>query len=214
MIDICQWRAVVGTFCQPRSAKVSASDSVQRSLRGMFTLILLSSLSILFINNVAVSTFCFSTLAAVHNYFQPILHLLQPLMFTGCVKQPFVDLLLQQGIESNPGPGIEEVLKELHSFREEMMSQLNALRNESETNFCALRGDIEGIKTEMISIRVELEEVKSKVEMHSVEWEATGETIDRFADKLERVEEEVERLERYSRRENIMLYGMKEEYSP
>ena len=204
MIDIVQWRAVIGNFSHPRSAKCYDKNTYCRGLKGIFTLILLTSLIVLSVNNVSVS-------APIVCLFTDDLCYDQPIMAT-CVsiQQPHVDLLLRQGIESNPGPGIEDVLAELQSFRKDINSQFEALRKETERNFCSLRSDIEGIRNDVTNLQKELDEVKSKVDLHSVDWEATGETIEKFSDRIDRVEEEIERLERYSRRENVMLYGLKE----
>lgn len=110
-------------------------------------------------------------------------------------------LLIQSGdVELNPGPAIEDVLREILAFREENQRQFQGLRSE----MGALRKDVENIVGEV-------EAIKETVNVQSLDIAALATEAEAVQDKLEKMGDEIERMERYSRRENLVFHGVQEE---
>ena len=145
MIEINQWRAVIGTFSQPSSWKCfEPRDAHRHSLRGVLSFILLASLSICLFNG----------LAHAENH-----------------DEPFVDLLASaHDIEKNPGPEVtnEDVLNEIRSFREDTTRQFGVIKSEMnflKTEMNELREEVEGVKEKVSGVRVDMNSLKETVDL-------------------------------------------------
>ena len=116
-------------------------------------------------------------------------------------------IVLCGDVETNPGPGIDAVLKELREFRES-----------SDLHFRTLTGEITSLRSDFASLRHDLDTVTEKVkqtthDLDSMYDECYGD-IKSLKYQIGQLEQQIEHQERYSRRENLLFYdlpGEKEE---
>ncbi|GFS08591.1 SH3 domain protein [Elysia marginata] len=106
----------------------------------------------------------------------------------------------------NDVTGLASVLKELKEFRKY-----------SEQAFTDFKNELNDVKAKMAELEVNVKDVKQDVEDVRGQQEIQRQDIDVIQEELvcttERIklcEDSVEKLERYSRRENLLLYGIPE----
>ena len=182
MIELGQWRACIGTFCQPRAWRgVTSTETASQSLKGACTFILLCALFICVAN----------------------------------ARSPVVNKLLLSGdVESNPGPGIEDVLQELRSFRADILSQFEALRADMstlKTDMTVMRDEVDKVKEEMSGVSLKMGEMKKTVDTQYCDIDTLIFQFAEAKERIERMEETMEKQERYSRRDNVIIYGIEEQ---
>ena len=105
-------------------------------------------------------------------------------------------LMLCGDVEANPGPVSAE--------SKEILDEIRALRQEQNENFNDLR-------KEMKTVQAEIRGIKDQLEVQRLDIDAVNTLVEGVEDRVCLVEGEVERLEQYSRRENVILYGLPEE---
>ena len=133
-------------------------------------------------------------------------------------------IVLSGDVETNPGPGIEQVLTELKEFREHTDRHFEALKSDISSlraDMTALNSKVSSLTNEQSVLRQELstlqaqvtnqEDVSDKVELMYADIDANAESITTVQDRLSAVENAVEKQEQYSRRENVLLYNIDEE---
>ena len=138
-------------------------------------------------------------------------------------------LLLCGDIETNPGPSMEETVKRLENKVdsqgervEEKLNKLITLMDTSQHQYTQLNKQLQKLEDsitksiELVQSKiVHLEDFVSSLE-HRVITDnervyALEEGQDTTLSKISKLENELERQERYSRRSNVLIYGMREE---
>ena len=116
-------------------------------------------------------------------------------------ETPYVDLLFLSGdVEVNPGPtDLETVLSELRAFRTENERQLGDLKKE-----------VTSMREEMKQVKEEVEVMKKCSYTQQVDIDKNKSGVDKLNDRMENMEGQMEKYERYSRRDNVLLYGLRE----
>ena len=113
-------------------------------------------------------------------------------------------IILAGDVEVNPGPTIDDVMKEIKD-----------LRMANDKHFNSLKTEVASLRTDMTGIRNEVDIVKEKIKY-------TTQHIDQCYDecygdirsimyRLEKLERQVENHERYSRRDNLIFYDIPDE---
>ncbi len=139
-------------------------------------------------------------------------------------------LLLCGDIEPHPGPTrIEDSVKcletKVDSQAERLEGKLNQLidmmnttqshNKQLERNFQKLEESIsannEQIQLQFSLLKDSVSALQSAVRRNNEQLDSIGNEQNSMSSRLRKLEEEVERQERYSRRSNVLLYGMKEE---
>ena len=138
-------------------------------------------------------------------------------------------LLLSSDVELNPGPltDKEEILGAIQSSKDDVLMGLRTV----EKDILSIRSDIRKMQSSQAQIETDLSNVKEKqtgfekrmkgfeTDMKSVigENEVLRLDIDELYDRLEekdtlidKLDQDVDRLERYSRRDTIRVFGLKE----
>ena len=139
-------------------------------------------------------------------------------------------LLLCGDIEPHPGPTrIEDSVKcletKVDSQAERLEGKLNQLiammnttqshNQQLERNFQKLEESIsannEQIQLQFSLLKDSVSALQSAVRRNNEQLDSIGNEQNSMSSRLRKLEEEVERQQRYSRRSNVLLYGMKEE---
>ena len=115
-----------------------------------------------------------------------------------------VCIILCGDVETNPGPSITDVLKELREFRAS-----------SDLHFETLKGEIGSLRADIVSIRHDLDTVTEKVKqtIHDLDkiYDDNYADISSLKSQIGKLENHIETQERYSRRENLIFYDIPEE---
>ena len=108
-------------------------------------------------------------------------------------------------IESNPGPPptpeLQEILDNTLKEQTEMRENMNAHFNE-------LISEISTIKSSISALTSDVTELKDRLDIQRVDIDAEHENVLKIEDRLNTVEENIEKLDQYSRRENVIIYGL------
>ena len=110
-------------------------------------------------------------------------------------------LILSGDVETNPGP---------ESTIEDVLAEIRASREENRTQFETIRKDIVELRGEMSSMKKEIDEVKESLNIQTLDIDEVNNRVDSVNSQLEKLEDGIEKLERYSRRENVIFYGIGE----
>ena len=110
-------------------------------------------------------------------------------------------IVLSGDVETNPGPGIDQVLAELREFR-----------TQTDRHFETLNGSISSLRSDMANVWSELDTVKEKIRQSTMDMDGMYDEcygqIRSLASRLERLEKSVENQERYSRRDNLLFHDI------
>ncbi len=108
-------------------------------------------------------------------------------------------VVLSGDVETNPGPEIEEILSEIRNMREE-----------NKRNFQDIKKTINDVQNEMKTVKKDIEEIKDQMNTQQLDMDAVYEEVEANKIKINSLAEDMEKMERYSRRENIIIYGITE----
>ncbi|KAK3738925.1 hypothetical protein RRG08_006492 [Elysia crispata] len=135
------------------------------------------------------------------------------------LQQPHINVVVQCGdVELNPGPTIEAQLTDLNKNIEDKFERLHneisglgfEIRKMA-TTLELVTESVNSIKEEIRNLREYIKEVEEKQEHLQLDIETNAAGIDQLELKIETLSNSVEKQEQYSRRENLILHGMKEE---
>ncbi|KAK3765071.1 hypothetical protein RRG08_028494 [Elysia crispata] len=198
MIGLTQWRLATGRFSGLRGLKVRrASDPYSGSTH-------------LFFEDLCKRLLVCAIILWVTTIVNRILTVLQ---------QPHINTLVQCGdVELNPGPTIEAQLTDLNKNIEDKferlhneISGLGFEMRKMATTLELVTESVNSIKEEISNLRENIKEVEEKQEHLQLDIETNAAGIDQLELKIETLSNSVEKQEQYSRRENLILHGMKEE---
>ena len=113
-------------------------------------------------------------------------------------------IVMSGDVETNPGPGYNDVMKELKEFRQANEELLKDLKTE-----------MTSLKKEVTNLRTDLDTVKGRVDqcerdIDTIHDEFKGDMFT-FSSRLERIESQIEKQEIYSRRDNLIFHGVPNE---
>ncbi|KAK3764260.1 hypothetical protein RRG08_033342 [Elysia crispata] len=200
MIGLTQWRLTIGRFSGGRGLKVRrASDPYSGSTH-------------LFFEDLCKRLLLCAVILWVTTIVNRILTVLQ---------QPHIIILVQCGdVELNPGPTIEleaqltDLNKNIEDKSERMHNEMSGLGFEMRkmvTTLELVTESVNSIKEEIRNLRENIKEVEEKQEHLQLDIETNAAGRDQLELKIETLSNSVEKQEQYSRRENLILRGMKEE---
>lgn len=110
-------------------------------------------------------------------------------------------VILAGDVETNPGP-VNEIINELREFRKSVEKNFEILKNDLNE----LRHDFTKLESEITNVKIQVQ--KQGREMDNIYDELYGE-ICSLKHSLSRLEERTETQERYTRRDNVILYNVK-----
>ena len=134
-------------------------------------------------------------------------------------QQPYVNTLLLCGdVELNPGPpSIEEQLSLMHNNIMEkfdlLTSEVNKLSDEIKSVKTSLNNVVTSVgelTTEVHSLQDKVSTIEGKQETLSLDCIANTENLSVILERVIALETTFERQEQYSRRENVILHGVRE----
>lgn len=127
-------------------------------------------------------------------------------------------LLCSNDVETNPGPvTLEQVQENLLSAIENMKTDLATAKNDISSQISSLRkeiGDIsskcEHLEHSIADIREDIDVIKQNHDIVNDDIDALAEKVESVIENMSKVDTELDRLESYSRRDNIIIYGIPE----
>ena len=110
-------------------------------------------------------------------------------------------IVLCGDVEVNPGPSIEEVLKELRDFKTTTDDRLNTIKS-----------DVSNLKTDLSNVKRDLDRTRKQTiaDNDNIYDECQGQLWS-VGSRIERLERKVEDHERYSRRDNLLFHDIPKE---
>ena len=141
------------------------------------------------------------------------------ILWVTTIVNRILTILQQPGdVELNPGPTIEAQLTDLNKNIEDKferlhneISGLGFEMRKMATTLELVTESVNSIKEEISNLRENIKEVEEKQEVLQLNIETNAAGIDQLELKIETLSNSVEKQEQYSRRENLIFHGMKEE---
>ncbi len=140
------------------------------------------------------------------------------LKFTRCLL-----ILLSGDVETNPGPTDSETVKlhkellsEIRSVKDDITKEMKELKAETvkmNIALASIRSDIADVRSRQDIIRVDVDEVADRLETleaATIPSATNNECTAKLVESVERLGEEIDKQEQYSRRNNVILYGLPE----
>ncbi len=122
----------------------------------------------------------------------------------------FNKLNLAGDVELNPGPSIEEQFASLNSKLDKNFGKLDCDIKNINDSLLNLRTSVNDMKTEINTLKEKVTELENREEIERLDIDANAESVAGLSDRVCALEDKLESQEQYSRRENVILYGMKE----
>ena len=214
MIDIVAWRACIGTFLHPIRAKCSSPISVQSNedytLSARLSVIALT-LWFLYTEHLVIGLFlqhidhCCTTSTHMSTSYMslnesPVFKHCTNIVYYVNHNTHFVNTLaLANDVETNPGPLTQELQQVIDAINDNINVKFDTLQHQ----FADLAHTVKGLKDEISTIN-------SKVSTLSSNATNMDSEIQRLQTRIQVIEEETEKQEQYSRRENVILHGIGE----
>ncbi|KAK7473778.1 hypothetical protein BaRGS_00035001 [Batillaria attramentaria] len=131
-------------------------------------------------------------------------------------------LLLCGDVETNPGPVDQELkdaiqrLEEKYDRQAERMNQMlsditTTLQTQGQQLEQKLEENYETLKTHVVHLQDTITSTQETAKQNMENIRRVADNQDRLADGLAGLEDDIDKLERYSRRNNVLLYGVAEE---
>ena len=210
MIEIQQWRAAIGCFSHPKSAKhktvgnTSAHDLNDLCVRLFMTAVLLWGV---YMEHIIIKTALNTLGSAVipdFNISVTLNHSFVTSINYEKYMQPFVNtLVLCMDVETNPGPGIV--------LSPEMQQVVIAINDNVNARFDVIQHQMERMRQEIGSIRTDMNNLREKVDsVQRTQAEASREA-QRMSERIEALETECDKQQQYSRKENLIFHGIMEQ---
>ena len=241
MIEVQQWRATIGRFCHPSSAKCSADKQQQHQahplndlcVRLFVTAVLLWGVYLQHTTtkNITPTHINIATHICLHEIHQYLSYadLSFPMHFvlnsgTSIAMEPYVNtLMLANDVESNPGPTLSP---DLQQVVDAINSNIDAKFDEMQKKIDMMGQSLTEVKTDVAKINEKVRELERNVsdELKDVSDRMTiiecgqenivqdvlntDETMASMADHIHKLEDEIDRQEQYSRRENLLFHNI------
>ncbi|XP_048254705.1 protein unc-13 homolog C-like [Haliotis rufescens] len=142
-------------------------------------------------------------------------------MVSAAIIHQHTRLLLSVDVELNPGPPKVD----FQTCKDEILQELRAMKCELSRDSRDIKSDTRKLNQSVDELKLQIADMKSQQEILRLDIDALSErvacveehssTLDRSAysyvtDKIDNLENTVDKLEQYSRKQNILLYGVAE----
>ena len=134
------------------------------------------------------------------------------LVLSSVLHQPNVNLLLlSNDVESNPGRTIDEQFAMLHDNINEKFKSLKAEVDKIQVSLKQVQSEMAEVKGTVGELKTRMDNIEET--QHDIQLDANtnSECVSALTNRIDELCEKIEKQERYSRRENVIFHGMKEE---
>ena len=206
MISVDQWRCAIGSFQQPRSGKSSdINSSTKADDYDMCArlLVVSSVLWSLYLMHTAIDVLRSKVINTDISHFECVINasVYIATYTTPTYQQPAVNtLILCNDIESNPGP-----------MSAELEEAVKMLTDHINVKFDVMQHQLSHLTQTADNLKTELSSLKEKVSSVSAEQTESKNKIIELHQRVDKLEEDRERAEQYSRRENVIFHGVPEQ---
>ncbi|GFS20450.1 hypothetical protein ElyMa_001571400 [Elysia marginata] len=98
----------------------------------------------------------------------------------------------------------------LRKYTEESMEAIRSEMRAMKKTVCELQRNFQDMKREMSELKRETSELKNEQSVQRLDIDEIDKSVSKVHDEVRSVEDKIEKAERYSRRENLLLYGIRE----
>ena len=199
MICVEQWRRAIGLFSghsRGRSIVEQSTDNNDNETKGPWTNF-----------NCRLSVCALACLCAFLFWCVTPKATVTVTMYT----QPLVNKLALAGdVETNPGPTIEEQLSAMNCLLTSKFKELGADMANITSALQSLQDTVSEVKNTVGELKEQLRELEHRQETLQLDLDSAYEATCVLRDRVDYLDEKLESQEQYSRRENIILHGIKE----
>ena len=187
-----QWRKTIGSFAGGRRGECkSEKKKSQTNKPDMWT-------------DISCRLFVLSIILWVIN--------IEILILSSFLHQPNVNLLLlSNDVESNPGPTIDEQFTLLHENINEKFQSLKAEVDKIQVSMKEVQSEIAEMKCTVGELKTRMDNIEETQHEQQLDHKTNSDYVRALTSRIDELCEKVESQERYSRRENVIFHGMKEE---
>ena len=124
-------------------------------------------------------------------------------------------IIIAGDVETNPGPTpslleINENINAKFDIMQTQNSELAKAVNDIKNSMSTLANEQAALRKELSTLKVNVTSLDEKCDVMYADIDAIAESVATVQDRLSSVENEIEKQEQYSRRENVLLYNIEE----